>query len=329
MLRTTLTEPEFRMYQSLLAIQKDEFLKGLKREEDEAIYRLHEPGVARCENSAVTHRQYDIRRVIGVERLKAKALGEVMARAGKSVSPEQARELCKEAHASLADCERRFSQAPSSPPFFGKDRGTGLRMERFFREQRNALVREMSILVSSAELDKTRLSQSNTLDKPCEVFLEDIGCFSLATPLPKPSSIDHIQCLSGISEQETIKAFADIIGEPVVPPHWGGERSDLFTTYVTVRNRRVSTAFLFKGPARFQPMTLGSRVLGKNGDQIIRLFTDPADLFILQHCHEVTPPVRDMMRTYAEKGKTPRSYCIIDGFDTLRILSAYHKCGLG
>lgn len=67
--------------------------------------------------------------------------------------------------------------------------------------------------------------------------------------------------------------------------------------------------------------------LGKNGDQIDRLFTEPADLFVLQHCHEITSPVRSAMRAYAQQIGRPRLYCVIDGYDTIRILEAYGKCG--
>jgi hypothetical protein len=89
--------------------------------------------------------------------------------------------------------------------------------------------------------------------------------------------------------------------------------------------KRISTAFLFKGPAKFHPMIPAD--LGKNGDQIGRLFSEPADLLILQHCHEVTPAVRKQMRAYAQQMGNPRRFCILDGYDTLRILKAYGKCG--
>jgi hypothetical protein len=46
--------------------------------------------------------------------------------------------------------------------------------------------------------------------------------------------------------------------------------------------QRISPAFAFKGPARFHPMTLAD--LGKDGDQIDRLFSEPADILLLQHC---------------------------------------------
>ena len=68
--------------------------------------------------------------------------------------------------------------------------------------------------------------------------------------------------------------------------------------------------------------------LGKNGDKIGRLFDESAELLVLQHCHEVTSAVRKQMRAYAQQMNRPRQFCIIDGYDTIRILRAYNKCGL-
>ncbi len=136
-----------------------------------------------------------------------------------------------------------------------------------------------------------------------------------------------LEPLKIIPETKIKTAFAEIIGEPCVQKDWGGERSDLFSSRVRLNGERISTAFAFKGPAKFQPLNLAQ--LGKNGDQIDRLFTEPADLFILQHCHEITSPVRGTMRAYAQQISRPRFYCIIDGYDTIRILTAYHKCGFG
>jgi hypothetical protein len=74
-------------------------------------------------------------------------------------------------------------------------------------------------------------------------------------------------------------------------------------------------------------MTLAE--FGKNGDQIDRLFSEPADIFVLQHCHEITPPVRSTVRAFAQQIGRLRLFCVIDGYDTVRLLEAYGKCGFG
>jgi hypothetical protein len=159
-----------------------------------------------------------------------------------------------------------------------------------------------------------------------ETFPSQIGEFAKIRDYDGPRSAKDLDLLRAVPEADVKQAFAEILREPTVPKDWGGERSDLFTA-VEIGRRRVSAAFAFKGPAKFHAMTMAD--LGKNGDQIDRLFSEPADLMVLQHCHEITPPVRAMMRAYSTRMGQLKTFCIINGFDTLRILSAYEKCGLG
>lgn len=131
--------------------------------------------------------------------------------------------------------------------------------------------------------------------------------------------------LRSIPENDVKHAFAEIIGEDNVPKDWGGETSDLFTSNVTFNQHKVPAAFLFKGPAVFSPMTL--RHLGANADQIQRLYSEPAKIVILQHCHEVTPQVRNMMRAFASQIHNLKYFSIVDGYDTIRLMQAYGKLG--
>lgn len=158
-----------------------------------------------------------------------------------------------------------------------------------------------------------------------EVHVPQIDSFEKAQTVQDHFSKASLEPLKKVPEAHVKTAFAEIINEPMVPKDWGGEASDLFSSRVVLDGKRISTAFLFKGPAKFHQMTPAD--LGKNGDQIGRLFSEPADLLILQHCHEVTVAVRKQMRAYAQQMGNPRRFCIIDGYDTLRILKAYGKCG--
>ncbi|MFI1378424.1 hypothetical protein [Embleya sp. NPDC020886] len=149
------------------------------------------------------------------------------------------------------------------------------------------------------------------------VYPSDISQFSgidFASPLTDAEG----EAVLRVPEDVVKHAFARLIGEPYVPKDWGGERSDLYTSRVFVRRRQVSAAWLFKGPG--YPRAMDVRALGKNGDQIDRLFTEPAELLVLQHCHEIKPNVVGMMDAYAHDARRPRSYMIIDGADTGRIL---------
>jgi hypothetical protein len=158
-----------------------------------------------------------------------------------------------------------------------------------------------------------------------EVHVSEIESFAQVQIVKEQLTKAFLTPLKNVPEIAIKKAFAEIINEPIVPKDWGGESSDLFSSRVTMHGMQISTAFLFKGPSKFHPMTPAD--LGKNGDQIGRLFDEPADLLVLQHCHEVTSAVRKQMRAYAQQMGKPRRFCIINGFDTIRILKAYGKCG--
>ncbi|MEU9914762.1 hypothetical protein [Streptomyces sp. NPDC051001] len=149
------------------------------------------------------------------------------------------------------------------------------------------------------------------------VYPSDIGQFSgidFASPLTEAER----EAVLRVPEEGVKHAFAGLIGESYVPKDWGGERSDLYTSRVFARGHQVSAAWLFKGPGH--PRAMDVKALGKNGDQIDRLFTEPAELLVLQHCHQIKPSVVGMMDAYAHDARRPRSYMIIDGADTGRIL---------
>ena len=176
-------------------------------------------------------------------------------------------------------------------------------------------------------------------DRPAGLMIDTLGRLQWQMEL-FPSLIDNFNRIEGcnpptqeqlaglerIPEKDIKTAFAEIIGESFVLKDWGGEKSDLFSTRVRVGGKPLATAFVFKGPAAFKPLTMSQ--LGKNGDQISRLFSEPADLLVLQHCHDITSAVRDHMRAFATRIGNLRPFTLIDGADTVRILRAYKKCGL-
>ena len=157
-----------------------------------------------------------------------------------------------------------------------------------------------------------------------EVHVDSIDNFARVKDVSPPQEKAALERLRDIPEQCIKTAFAEIIGEQMVPKDWGGERSDLFSTWVRLNDKRISTAFAFKGKSKFHPMRMAD--LGKNGDQINRLFSESAGLLVLQHCHQITPPVRETMRAFAQRMGNLRLFCLIDGYDTLRLLQAYGKC---
>lgn len=154
------------------------------------------------------------------------------------------------------------------------------------------------------------------------VYPDEVGQF---TSIDFRSTItpDEVKQVLKVPEEVVKTTVARMLDEHYVHKDWGGERSDLYTSRLRIRGRQVSSAWLLKGPGFPRPMTV--KALGAPGDQIDRLFSQSAEVLVLQHCHEITPAVVSMMETYAYDLRNPRRYMIIDGTDTARILRAQGK----
>lgn len=150
-----------------------------------------------------------------------------------------------------------------------------------------------------------------------EIYPEDFDEFSLI----KEVGMDEDWSVMGrISEFAFKQCICELLCD-TPQKDWSGESSDHYTAGLHLNGKRISAALLLKGPANFTPMT--AKRLGKNGDQIFRLSTEPADILIVQHCHEITPAVRATLRAFAVQPGRARRYCLIDGKDSYRLLKAY------
>jgi hypothetical protein len=157
------------------------------------------------------------------------------------------------------------------------------------------------------------------ISQPRRVLPSEIDQFrpiDFAGPCPN----SDLKRLEGTAEKLVKHAIASLLGEPFVPLDWGGERSDLYSSRMFVHGSQVSSAWLLKGPGARGPMTV--RSLGSRGDQIVRLFSEPADVLVVQHYREITTPVISMMEAHAHDSRNPRRFMILDGADTARILRA-------
>lgn len=128
-----------------------------------------------------------------------------------------------------------------------------------------------------------------------------------------------------IPESEFKNGLQRILGEGGRFKDWGGEVADLFTTRFRVNGRRVPVAIALKGPATKGKLTPGK--MGKNGDQIQRLFEAPAEVFLVQYCRQVDSSVPTQMKQLAiVKSLMTTSrvlYGVIDGKDSRRLMRAY------
>jgi len=156
--------------------------------------------------------------------------------------------------------------------------------------------------------------------KICCIMPEEIEEFkNMKTVCPKGLDIKEMKKYPEIRIKHW---FAEILNEGNVPKDSPDENSDLLTK-VHLKGNRVRAAFAFKGPSTFKILKV--KDMGKNGDQIVKLFKEPADIFILQHCHYVSAEVEQTLQAFAVRPLSPGYYCIIDGIDSLKILKAYNK----
>lgn len=116
-----------------------------------------------------------------------------------------------------------------------------------------------------------------------------------------------------------------ILGERGRFKDWGGERNDLLTTRLRLKGKRRAAAFAFKGRGRRGKLTPAR--MGKNGDQIQRLFKSPADVFLVQYWDQIDESVVEQMGEFAKAKSAGDSkeifYGVIDGQDSIRIMKAY------
>jgi hypothetical protein len=108
---------------------------------------------------------------------------------------------------------------------------------------------------------------------------------------------------------------------------WGGEPNDLYTSKIHVNGERRAMAFAFKGPATTGKLT--PKKLGKNADQIQRLFNSPADVFIVQYHSQIDESVVEQMKRFAIANSVTENnkvfFGVIDGDDTNRLIAAFPK----
>jgi len=106
---------------------------------------------------------------------------------------------------------------------------------------------------------------------------------------------------------------------------WGGERNDLYTNKIRISGRRVLAAFAFKGKGTKGILT--PKKMGKNGDQIQRLFKSPASVFLIQYWGQIHESIVEQMAEFAKAKSTTEGtsirYGTIDGDDSNRLIKAY------
>lgn len=179
------------------------------------------------------------------------------------------------------------------------------------------------------KIRQTSLPQYTDLPMQDRLYIEDIDSFHKVRDINPAmvASFLHNGFLDW-TEDKVQLTLEQILGVSFHKKDWAGETSDLYTANVVVNGTRRATGFLLKGPGigRGKEMTIAD--CGKNGDQLVRLFTTPADLFVVQYIGRVAETlIKDVQGKVTElraQGKMAH-FLIIDGQDTARLFHAYGK----
>jgi len=167
-----------------------------------------------------------------------------------------------------------------------KEEGTGYKKDRFYSQHYRKI---LSIAGKKEKIKKipTKRNSGNTVNiinkatikkfvNVSQVTVDDIDNFAKVKNIKK-ASIKIIP----IYEKPFKEGIKRIIGEAGKFTDWGGEKNDLFSTRLKIKGKRYPCAFAFKGKGKTGVLTPNK--MGKNGDQIQRLFNSQADVFIVQY----------------------------------------------
>lgn len=202
--------------------------------------------------------------------------------------------------------------------YVGIDQGFG---KLYYRTVPDLIERLRRIL----ETDLPRYTDLPIQDR---LFVEDIDSFRRVRDV-NPAMVSNFlnNGYLNLPEDQIQLGFEQILEVVFHKKDWGGESNDLYTANVIVNGRRTSTAFLLKGNG-LRRSNLRIRDCGANGDQLVRLFECPAELFVVQFVGIVSEMViADVQGKTALRRANGKSswFLILDGQDTARILFAYGK----
>ncbi len=129
-------------------------------------------------------------------------------------------------------------------------------------------------------------------------------------------------------ESDFKQGLKRILGEEGQFNDWGGETDDLYSTRLVIRGTRFSVSFGLKGRATRGELT--PKKMGKNGDQIQRMFNSPAAVYLVQYHGKINQSIIGLMKAFAMSRSAlegqPVLYGVIDGGDTQRLIDAYPDC---
>jgi len=194
----------------------------------------------------------------------------------------------------------------------------------FFDHNRIGPARLRDALSSAAgALEGLARSTDPLLDRAL-IQISDIDSFAKAKDVPATVVRGYVRPLR-LPEDTVERIIAAILGEPYRQKDWGGELDDMFSAQVRLGGRDVTASFMLKGPA--VPGILKPRNLGSNGDQITRMTSQPAELFVVQHVNKIDSAVyrqlTDAVVARRAQGQPHVVGSVWNGVDTARLGVAY------
>jgi hypothetical protein len=231
---------------------------------------------------------------------------------GKSKDPKTAEEIGKRVHLSY----KRVLEIAS--PLAAHQLFEKVRHNRRIAYRKYPNINAVKQKIMDLAENKARLAGHVTLRKPGTRYTEirfKIPRTSADLFLDvRPISIDGIRNFSRVRSlkhkmipdkldpprlpEKVFKiGIANVLGNKGVFKDWGGEKNDLYTSHVNVGGTRYAAAIGLKGPATTGTLTPGK--MGKNGDQIQRLFDSDAQLFLLQYEGTIAETVSQQLKGLA------------------------------
>lgn len=160
------------------------------------------------------------------------------------------------------------------------------------------------------------------------LYVEDIDSFRNVRDVnPGAASDLLVKGYWNVAEDFVQLALEQILDVPFHKKDWSGEYNDLYTANMIVNGRRTATAFMLKGNG-LKKNVMEIKDCGKNGDQLVRLFESPAQLYVVQFVGNISEAIiKDVEGKINEKRAHGKDacYCIITGQDTARLIRAYGK----
>jgi len=186
--------------------------------------------------------------------------------------------------------------------------------------------RLLDLLDALRRIREVSLDQYSDLPIGTRLYVEDIESFHKVRDVnPAMVAAKARQGYLSETENHVQACLEQILGVTFHQGDWGGELNDLYTANIRVAGRPVSAAFLLKGRGlNRRDMRIAD--CGKNGDQLVRLFDSPAELFVVQFVGRVDEMVvKDVEGKTEHRRQAGKSawFMIIDGQDTARLLLAY------